>query len=65
MKAPKNGFPFRLYIVAKDKVIGVVLTQESEEKEHTITYLSWRLVNYVYVCSMHAPSLDMRAATCF
>jgi hypothetical protein len=34
MKSPKSGFPFRLYITAEDKVIGAVLTQESEEKEH-------------------------------
>jgi hypothetical protein len=45
LKAPKSGFPFRLYTTDEDKVIGVVLTQESEEKEHAITYLSRRLVN--------------------
>jgi hypothetical protein len=28
---------FRLYIVPKDKVIRVVLTQETEEKEHVVT----------------------------
>jgi hypothetical protein len=44
MKAPKNGFPFRVYITAEDKVIGAVLTQESEGKECAITYLSQRLV---------------------
>jgi hypothetical protein len=36
MKAPKSGFPFMFYIVVEDKVIGVVLTQESEGKEHAI-----------------------------
>jgi hypothetical protein len=45
MKAPKSGYPFRLYITVEDKVIRVVLTQESERKEHTITYLSQRLVD--------------------
>jgi hypothetical protein len=30
LKAPKIGVPFRLYIAAEDKVIGVVLTQETE-----------------------------------
>jgi hypothetical protein len=36
---------FRLYIVDEDKVIGVVLTQKAEEKEHVVTYLSRRLVD--------------------
>jgi hypothetical protein len=45
MKAPKSGFPFSLYITAKDKVIRDVQTRESKEKEHTITYLSQRLVD--------------------
>jgi hypothetical protein len=26
LKAPKSGFPFRLYVAAEDKVIEVVLT---------------------------------------
>jgi hypothetical protein len=69
LKEPKSGFPFRLYISSKDKVIGVVLTQETEGKEHIIAYLSHQLVNaeirytfiekYVYACFMHAPSLDI------
>jgi hypothetical protein len=37
LKAPQAGVPFRLYIAAKYKVIGVVLTQETEEKEHMVT----------------------------
>jgi hypothetical protein len=37
MKASKHGEPF------KGGVIGVVLAQETEGKEHVITYLSWRL----------------------
>jgi hypothetical protein len=45
LKASKNGFPFKLYIAAKDKVIGVVLTQETKGKEHIIAYLSHRLVD--------------------
>jgi hypothetical protein len=36
---------FRLYIAAKDKVIGDVLTQETEENEHVVIYLSRRLMN--------------------
>jgi hypothetical protein len=39
LKSPKSGFPFRLYIVAEDKVIGAILTQETKGKEHVITYL--------------------------
>jgi hypothetical protein len=34
------GIPFRLYIAAKDAVIGAVLTQVTDVKEHIITYLS-------------------------
>jgi hypothetical protein len=44
-KAPKIGIPLKLYIVVEDRVIGVVLTQEGEGKEHVMTYLSWRLVD--------------------
>ena len=45
LKAPRRGFPFRLYIATEDKVIGAVLTQETEGKEHVITYLSRRLID--------------------
>ena len=45
LKAPKIGVPFRLYVAAEDKIIGVVLTQETEEKEYIITYLSRRLID--------------------
>ena len=45
LKAPQAGVPFRLYIAAKDKVIGAVLTQETEGKEYVVTYLSRRLVD--------------------
>ena len=39
LKAPKRGILFRLYVAVKDKVIGAVLTQETEEKEYIITYI--------------------------
>jgi hypothetical protein len=45
LKAPQVGVLFRLYIVAEDKVIGAVLTQETGGKEHVVTYLSRRLVD--------------------
>jgi hypothetical protein len=45
LKAQQVGVPFRLYIAAEDKYIGVVLTQETEGKDHVVTYLSQRLVD--------------------
>jgi hypothetical protein len=45
MKAPMAGIPFRLYIAAEDAVIGVVLMQITEDKEHIITYLSQCLID--------------------
>jgi hypothetical protein len=45
LKAPRAGVPFRSYIASEDKVIGAVLTQETEGKEHVVTYLSRRLVD--------------------
>jgi hypothetical protein len=45
LKAPQVGVPFRLYIATEDKVIRAVLMQETEGKEHVVTYLSWRLVD--------------------
>jgi hypothetical protein len=39
MKAPIAGIPFRLYITTEDAVIGFVLTQVMDGKEHIITYL--------------------------
>jgi hypothetical protein len=45
MKAPMARIPFWLYIAAEDAVIGAVLTQVTEGKEHIITYFSWRLVD--------------------
>ena len=40
LKAPRRGVPFRLYVAAEDKVIRIVLTQETEDKEYAITYIS-------------------------
>ena len=45
LKAPKRRVPFRLYMAAKDKIIVAVLTQETEDKEYIITYLSRRLID--------------------
>ena len=45
LRAPKSGVPFRLYIAAQDKVIGVVLAQENGGKEYIIAYLSRRLLD--------------------
>jgi hypothetical protein len=45
LKVPQVGVSFRLNIAAEDKVIGVVLTQETKGKEHVVTYLSRRLVD--------------------
>jgi hypothetical protein len=45
MKAPMARIHFRLYIAAEDAVIGAVLTQVMEGKEHIITYLSRCLIN--------------------
>jgi hypothetical protein len=45
LMAPKSGFHFKLYVVAEDNVIGVVLTQEAKRKEHAIPYLIRRLVD--------------------
>ena len=45
LKAPKRGTPFRLYVAAEDKVIGVVLTQETEGREYIVTYVGRRLID--------------------
>ena len=39
LRAPRRGVPFKLYIAAEDKVIGVVLTQETKDKEYVVTYI--------------------------
>jgi hypothetical protein len=43
--APRRGVPFKLYIAAKEKIIGVVLTQEDKGKEYVIAYLGRRLLD--------------------
>ena len=45
LKAPRRGVPFRLYVAAEDKIIVAVLTQETEDKEYVITYISRRLID--------------------
>jgi hypothetical protein len=45
MKAHMAGIPFRLYIIAEDAVIDVVLMQVIEGKEDIITYLSQCLID--------------------
>ena len=45
LKAPKWGISFKLYIAAEDKVIGAVLTQETEGKEYVVTYIGRWLID--------------------
>jgi hypothetical protein len=45
LKVPKRDIPSRLYVATEDKVIGDVLTQETEENEHVITYVGRRLID--------------------
>jgi hypothetical protein len=45
LKAPQSGVPFRLYVAAENDVIGAILTQEADRKEHIITYVSRRLLD--------------------
>ena len=45
LKAPKRGIPFRFYVATEDKVIGAVLTQDTEGKEYVITYVGRRLID--------------------
>jgi hypothetical protein len=45
MKAPMAGIPFWLYITVEDVVIGAVLTQVTDGKEHIITYLIRHLID--------------------
>jgi hypothetical protein len=45
LRAPKSGELFRLYIAAQEDVVGGVLTQEFEAKEHIIIYVSKRLLD--------------------
>ena len=48
---PRRGVHFKLYLVAEDKVIGAILTQETEGKEYIITYLSRRLIDAETRCT--------------
>ena len=34
LKAPRRGVPFKLCVATQDKVIGAILTQETEGKEY-------------------------------
>jgi hypothetical protein len=45
MKAHMVEIPFWLYIAVEDVMIGAVLTQIMEDKEHIITYLSRLLID--------------------
>jgi hypothetical protein len=45
MEAPMARIPFRLYIAAENAVIGAVLMQVIEGREHIITYLSRHLID--------------------
>jgi hypothetical protein len=40
LKAPRRRVHFRLYVAAEDRVIGAILTQETNGKEYIITYIS-------------------------
>ena len=42
---PQQGKPFKLYILADDKIIGSALMQEFEGKERVVFYLSRRLLD--------------------
>jgi hypothetical protein len=45
MKTPMAEISFRLYIVAEDSIIGVVLTQVTDGKEYIITYLRQHIID--------------------
>jgi hypothetical protein len=45
LRAPKSGEPFWLYIAAQEDIIGAILTQTIEAKEHIITCVSRRLLD--------------------
>ena len=42
---PRRGVHFKLYVVAEDKVIGAILTRETEGKEYVVTYIGRRLID--------------------
>jgi hypothetical protein len=45
LRAPKAGNPFKMYIVAQERVIGAVLLQEEDGKEFLVAYVSRRLLD--------------------
>jgi hypothetical protein len=45
MKVPMTRIPFRLYITTENAIIGAVLMQITESKEHIITYFSQCLID--------------------
>jgi hypothetical protein len=53
LRAPKAGTPFKMYISAQERVIGVVLLQEEGGKEFLVAYVSQCLLDaetrYVFV----------------
>ena len=53
LKVPRRGVPFKFYVAVEDKVIVVVLTQETKGKEYMITYVSRQLIDaetrYIFI----------------
>jgi hypothetical protein len=53
LRAPKAGNPFKMYITAQERVIGVVLLQEEDGKEFSVAYVSRCLldakIRYVFL----------------
>jgi hypothetical protein len=45
LRAPKAGNPFKMYIAVQERVIGVVLLQEEDDKEFSVAYVSRRLLD--------------------
>jgi hypothetical protein len=53
LRAPKAGNPFKMYIAAQERVIGVVLLHEKDGNEFPVAYVSRHLLDaktrYVFV----------------
>ena len=53
LKAPRRGVLFKFYIAAEDKVIGAILTQETEGNEYVVTYIGRQLIDtetrYIFI----------------
>jgi hypothetical protein len=53
LRAPKLGEMFKLYIAAKECVIGTTMLQEKNGKEFLVIYISWPLLDaetrYVFI----------------